>query len=76
MPKKKIEYNSLVDALVAVAKRLSRYEGSYNMSSEDFFDRFCKGLSDDKVDFIEWANDYRHYMAIRAEIEGQLQDVA
>lgn len=34
MRKQKIEYDSLVDALVAVSKRLSRYETRYGMESD------------------------------------------
>ncbi len=42
MQKKRIEYNSEVDALVAVAKRLSKYENLYNKASEEFYDTYCK----------------------------------
>jgi hypothetical protein len=75
MRKQTIEYDSPVDALVAIAKRLSVYEGRYQMASEEFFDKFSKGQSEDSEDFVEWANDYQHYMAIRREIEAQLQHV-
>ena len=76
MRKQRIRYDSPVDALVAIAKRLSIYEGQYQMASEEFFDKFSKGHSEDSEDFVEWANDYQHYMAIRREIEAQLQHVA
>jgi len=75
MRKQTIEYDSPVDALVAIAKRLSVYEGRYQMASEEFFDKFSKGQSEDSEDFVEWANDYQHYMAIRRDIEAQLQHV-
>ncbi len=75
MRKQRIEYDSPVDALVAIAKRLSVYEGRYQMASEEFFDKFSKGQSEDSEDFVEWANDYQHYMAIRRDIEAQLQHV-
>ena len=65
MRKQRIEYNSSVDALVAVAKRLSVYEGQYNMMSEEFYDKFIKGQMGDTEDFIEWANNYRHYLDLR-----------
>jgi hypothetical protein len=74
MRKQKIEYDSPIDALVAIAKRLSVYETRYHMSSEEFFDRFTKGQSEDSEDFVEWANDYQHYMAIRRDIEAQLRN--
>lgn len=75
MRKQRSEYDSPVDALVAVTKRLSVYEDRYRTLSEEFFDKFCKGQMEDSVDFTEWANDYRHYMAIRLEIERHLQHV-
>ncbi len=75
MRKQTTEYDSPVDALVAIAKRLSVYEGRYQMASEEFFDKFSKGQSEDSEDFVEWANDYQHYMAIRRDIEAQLQHV-
>jgi hypothetical protein len=76
MRKERIEYGSPVDALVAVAKRLSVYENRYGMSSEDFYAGYQKGQREDSVDFVEWANDYQHYVAIRFEIEKQLRHVA
>ena len=76
MRKQRTEYDSPVDALVAVAKRLSVYEDRYRMESEAFFDKFRKGEMEDSVDCTEWANDYQHYMAIRLEIERHLQHVA
>lgn len=76
MQKQRIEYDSSIDALVAVAKRLSGYENRYKMASEDFFDNFCKGKTDDSSDFVSWSNDYQHYMAIRSDIERQLKNAA
>ncbi len=72
MRKQRIEYDSPVDALVAIAKRLSIFETRYRMTSEEFFDKFSKGQSEDSEDFVEWANDYQHYVAIRREIEAQV----
>ncbi|AFY75446.1 hypothetical protein Syn7502_03618 (plasmid) [Synechococcus sp. PCC 7502] len=76
MRKQRIIYTSPLDALVAVAKRLSLYETQQNMSSEDFFDRYSKGQLSDEAIFIEWANDYRHYFGLRQELEKRLQNVA
>jgi hypothetical protein len=72
MKKQRIEYDSPVDALVAVAKRLSIYETRYRMTSEEFFDKFSKGQLEDTEDFIEWANDYQHYIVLRHEIEAHV----
>jgi len=76
MRKQRIEYDSPVDALVAIAKRLSVYEGRYGMTSEEFFNRFSKGESEDSEELIEWANDYQHFIAIRREIEEQIRHAA
>ena len=73
MRKHRIEYDSRVDALVAVSKRLSTYEGRYKMESEEFFDRFAKGETEDSKEFVEWANDYQHYLNIRHEVDTQLR---
>lgn len=66
MKTEKTEYSSPVDALVAVTKRLSTCENRYGMTSEDFFDRYGKGQMDDSADFVQWANDYQHYLALRS----------
>ena len=76
MRKIKIEYDSPLDALIAVAKRLNAYEARYKMESEEFFDKYGKGESTDTEDFVEWANDYQHYMSIRRDLEIKLRHVA
>jgi len=58
MRKQKIEYDSPVDALIVITKRLSSYEDSYKITSEEFYDKFSKGEMEDSIDFTEWANDY------------------
>ena len=48
MRKQTLQFDSPLDALVAVAKRLSRYEAEAGMDSEDFFARYAKGeIGDD-----------------------------
>ena len=47
MRKHRDEYDSPIDALITIAKRLSVNENRYHMSSEDFFDRFSKGQLED-----------------------------
>ena len=42
-------------------KDLSRFESTYQMSSEDFFDRFEKGDLGDKEDYFEWSAMYQMY---------------
>ena len=43
MRKLRIDYDSPVDALVAIAKRLSNYEMQYQMESEAFLIIFPRG---------------------------------
>jgi hypothetical protein len=69
MRKQTIQYSSPVDALIAVSKRLSLYENRHEMEPETFFDRYTRGELGDAVDFVEWANDYRHYIAMKADVE-------
>ena len=76
MRKQRIEYDSPVDALVAIAKQLSIFEARYEKISEDFFDDYNKGQLEDSADFVEWANTYKHYVVIRHEIDNRLQHVA
>jgi hypothetical protein len=76
MRKNIISYDSIIDALVAVSKRLGSFEERHLMVSEDFYYKFKKGQVDDDIDFIEWSNDYQHYLAIRLELEKQLENVA
>ena len=73
MRKQTTQYTSPRDALIAVTKRLSTYESQQQMDSEEFFDQYSRGqLSDDAV-FVEWANDYRHYLELRQRLEKSLQ---
>ena len=76
MRKQRIEYNSPVDAIVTIAKRLQSFENNYNMTSEEFYNSYTKGQLDDTIDFTEWSNGYQHYLAIRHKIEGTLRHVA
>lgn len=76
MRKQTIEYTSPLDALIAVAKRLSKRELQHDMESEDFFGRYMQGDMPDDAAFVEWANDYRHYLALRRSLEDSLKDVA
>lgn len=72
MRKQTIQYTSPIDALVAVAKRLSIYETQQGLESEDFFNQYRQGQLTDDIVFVEWANDYRHYLDIRKDLEMRL----
>jgi hypothetical protein len=74
--KQTISYDSPLDALVSITKRLSVFEERYRISSEDFFHRYSAGEMGNSVDFLEWSNAYEHYMAIRERIEKRLRHAA
>lgn len=76
MRKQIVQYTSPIDALVAVTKRLSKREIGHCMDSEDFFAQYMQGEVPDDAVFVEWANDYRHYLALRRILEDRLKDVA
>ncbi|ACK73962.1 conserved hypothetical protein (plasmid) [Gloeothece citriformis PCC 7424] len=76
MCKQTIQYTTSLDALIAVTKRLSLYENQHKMDSEDFYNQYNQGILSDDAIFIEWANDYRHYLALRQELEQKLKYVA
>ncbi len=76
MRKQTIEYTSPLDALIAVTKRLVRCELEQGMASEEFFARYSQGELPDDAVFVEWANDYRHYLSLRRSVEDILSDVA
>jgi len=69
MRKKNIQYTSSLDALVAVQERLSLYEDRHEMESDEFFKQYNQGFLSDDTLFIQWANDYRHYLALHQEIQ-------
>ena len=76
MRKQREIYTSPLDALVAVSKQLSLYEDRHGMDSETFFDRYQKGLVGDDAELVEWANAYRHYVALHQQLESQLRVAA
>ena len=76
MQKQKMIYDSPLDAIVVLAKRLSVYEARHRLSSEEFFDKYSKGLVDDSIDFVEWSNDYQNFLALKLELEERLSHAA
>jgi hypothetical protein len=53
MQKQRIEYRSLLDALIAITKRLSLYENRQQMTSTEFFDRYNRGEISDNLEMVE-----------------------
>ena len=52
MRKQTIQYTSPLDALIAVAKRISVYENQYQMNSEDFYHQYNQGLLSIEIFFF------------------------
>ncbi len=76
MQRNRITYNSNLDAIINLTKRLSVYKERYKMSSEVFYDKYNKGLIDDTMDSVEWANDYQHFLSLKLELKERLNHVA
>ncbi len=64
MEKQVIEYTTPLDALVALVKQLNTYENQYQMDSADFFAQYSQGQTSDDEDFVDWAGNYQHYLAL------------
>ena len=71
-----LTYNTPLDALIAITKQLAANEIQYELDSADFYQRYRQGQLDDREDFIDWANDYQHYLALHDEIAAQLNNAA
>jgi len=76
MRKQTIQYSSALDALIEVTKRLSFHEMQENMDSEEFFHQYSQGRLSDNAEHVEWANDYRHYLSLRQDLEDKLKHAA
>ena len=76
MRKQVVQFDSPLDALLAIAKRLSRLEAEVDMDSEEFYARYTQGQMGDDARFIDWANDYRHYVALRNALDKKLHEAA
>ncbi len=55
--------------LVAVEERLRRYEKQTQMISEEFSHQYSQGQLGDDAMYVEWANDYRHYLALHQTVD-------
>lgn len=76
MRKQIVEYTSPLDALIALAKQLNTYEMQYQMDSAEFFIKYSQGETSDDEDFVDWAGNYQHYLALHQELADRLQNVA
>ncbi len=47
--------------LESLKEELRAYEAKYNMTSEDFYNKFTNGLVGDDADYFEWSAIYKMY---------------
>ena len=69
-------HGTVVDALDALLRSLAAYEQKYQITSADFYAKYLAGAMADTRDFVEWAGDYQHYIALKQELEQKLKVVA
>ncbi len=55
---------------------LTDHRESPDHNPKDFYNEYNQGTLSDDIIFIEWANDYRHYLALRQELEQILNHAA
>jgi len=79
-PAKKKSINSLLEnaldrekklLLIASARtreKLNKFENEYNMSSDEFFQLYQSGKTDDRNDYIDWAGEYHILLSINEKI--------
>jgi hypothetical protein len=63
-------------AVCRAVKRLSRDEAEAGMDSEACFAHFAKGELGDDARTLDWANDYRHVLALHADLDKRLNEAA
>lgn len=73
MPIKRTSDVSAIDAMNALLRSLVNYEQKYQMSSDEFYKRYLSGKMEDSKEFVEWAGDYQHYIALKQELENKLK---
>ena len=76
MKKVTITYDTPLDAIIAIAKRMALNESKYRIDSEEFFRLYQKDEMGDDADVMEWATDYQDYLNLRIEIADRLRNVA
>ncbi|GMV34624.1 MAG: hypothetical protein DYG85_16180 [Chloroflexi bacterium CFX1] len=50
------EVHQLQTDLAATEKDMGEFERQYGMSTEDFFRQWQAGVTDDRMDYVEWAS--------------------
>lgn len=64
------EKRLLQTALKRTKDHLRKFEQQYQMSSDEFFEFYQKGKTDDRDDYVDWAGEYQIYLSIKEKIQG------
>lgn len=76
MRKTRITYATPIEALIALAKRLSAREQAHGFSSDIFLERYQEGELEDSAEFFEWASDYKDFIELKSRLEKRLHHAA
>ena len=68
------EHDVLKLSLKKTREQLSLFEKKHKLSSEDFFQQYQSGKTDDSDDVVDWAGEYQMYMSIKEQV-ANLEDV-
>jgi hypothetical protein len=63
------ENGLLLIALKKTDEKLKTFEKQYKQSSEEFFEQYQTGKTDDRNDYIDWAGEYQIFLSIKEKIE-------
>ncbi|MEW6754548.1 MAG: hypothetical protein AB1505_26730 [Candidatus Latescibacterota bacterium] len=68
-------FTSPLEALLALTRSLAAFEQRFGLSTAEFYARYQVGALGDDRDIMEWAADYQHYQALKAQLESKLESV-
>lgn len=62
--------NELKKSIRTIERDFGNFEQTYNMSSQEFYEKFSTGeLGDDNDDFLQWAGEYEIWQDQKQELE-------
>ena len=62
------EKRLLLIALTRTQEKLKKFENQYNKPSDEFFQLYQSGKTDDRNDYIDWAGEYHILLSINEKI--------
>ena len=63
------EKKLLLIALKRTHQKLQNFENQYDLSSDEFFQLYNSGKTDDRDDYIDWAGEYHILSSIKEKIQ-------